>query len=528
MAKKKNLGFSLIEVVIAVAVLGLLITPILTQIVQTSNTSRKAKERQAAIENAEYITNFIQKTDKSELDKSSSDGVSDINITGYQRYYDNDGKIECKIVDINGEVKKTVYYNASVYDLDNVKLGPKSNEYTRKAVLDDLSNNVVAAGYSIVYDKNKYTESLKSKGYQLTNEGSIVKHYSDSEDYPDLVKEIVCEERTLAYADSYVNPNKVSLGFIQDLDSTKVAIIQGIASNFDTQVTNEIFSQKMNTLKLNDEDEWNNQVGRTDDTVFANDETGVRLLYVSITAHKNLSNKIDYYEVKCDVCYYDNYTVLGYHGTAKLKYNVYAKKFYTSESPDIYLIYEPYVSDAGKSLYSYNDYIEVYNDADTSDSKLYLIKPSKNQLYGTAYATEEYKNNYVTENNGTIKPVNINIQAALKSEEDIGSKDVIKIYTNLDISYNKDGWDQFSFDNTIRNAGAAAGVDDIKAAQLTELRSMPWPSEITKSASYPKVNLLKLTDDTNISDRLYTVTVILESLDGKMDDVRYTAGKGVD
>ena len=53
MAKKKNSGFSLIEVVIAVAILGLLITPILTQIVQTSNTSRKAKERQAAVENAE-------------------------------------------------------------------------------------------------------------------------------------------------------------------------------------------------------------------------------------------------------------------------------------------------------------------------------------------------------------------------------------------------------------------------------------------------------------------------------------------
>ena len=98
----------------------------------------------------------------------------------------------------------------------------------------------------------------------------------------------------------------------------------------------------------------------------------------------------------------------------------------------------------------------------------------------------------------------------------------------MDISYNKGGWDQFSFDNTIRNAGAAPGADDIKAAQLTELRSMPWPTEITKSDSYPSGNLHKLEDDINVEDRLFTITVILESVDGKMDDVRYTAGKGVD
>ena len=525
MARKKNSGFSLIEVVIAVAILGLLITPILTNIVQTSNTSRRAKERQAAVENAEYITNFIQRTDKSELDKASSGGVSDINITSFQRFYDDDA-LECKLVNASGEVIKTVKYNATVYNLDNVKLGPKSNEYKRKAVLDDLNNNILAAKCSVIYDENKYTDNLKSRGFVLTNEGSIVKYNEYG-----TVSEVVCKERTEAYSDKYVNPNAVSLGFIQDLDSTKVAIIQGIASNFDAQVTNEIFSQKMNTLKLNDEDEWNNQVGRTDDTVFANDETAVRLLYVSIsTVSHNVSDTkvIDYYEVKCDVCYYDNYTVLGHHGTAKLKYNVYAKKFYTTESPDIYLIYEPYVSDFGKSLYSYNDYIEIYNDEDSSTSKLYLIKPSKNQLIGTAYATEDYKNNYVTNNNGSIKPVNINIHAAMTNSENISTKNVIHTYTNLDVSYKKGGWEQFSFDNTIRNAKTAPGYDDIKLEQLNELRSMPWPSEIIKSDSYPKANLHNLSEDTNVADRLYTITVILEPIDGKMDNVRYSAGKGVD
>lgn len=537
MAKKKNSGFSLIEVVIAVAILGLLITPILTQIVQTSNTSRKAKERQAAVENAEYITNFMQRTDKSELDKSSSDGVSDITISNMDSYKN----VICTLVDTNGDPiteggsVKDVLYNAYVYYLDNVKLGPKSSEYTRRAVLDDLSNNVLAEGYSLTYDKSLYTDALKSKGYILTNEGSIVKY-----NLIGTVKEAVCVKREAAYTDEYVNPNSVSLGFIQDLDSTKVAIIQGIASNFDAQVSEEIFAQKMARLKELDEDLWKTQASRVDGSnIFQNDETGARLLYVSITAAKD-GDTIKYYEVKCDVCYYDKYTIsdddgntLG-GGTAKLKYNVFAKKFYTSESPDIYLVYEPYVNDKKNVLYAYNDFIEIYNDADTADSKLYLIRPSGNQP--TKYSalkpelyegdSEYYEgNHYATKYNNSAVPVNINVQAVLKSSETLSTKKVIKTYTNIDRNYSKNGHSQFSYGNELLGSISEFAEDN----GLSEFRAMPWNgSSDYKAESYPTGHLLSLNDDTNPADRLFTVTVILESVDGNMDDVRYTAGKGVD
>jgi len=531
-AKKKNKGFSLIEVVIAVAVLGLLITPILTQIVQTSNTSRRAKERQAAVENAEYITNFIQRTDKSELDKSSSDGVSDINITG-KNYYAN---VICKMVDTSGNDIKTVTYNATVYNLDNVKLGPKLNEYKRKAVLDDLNNNILAEGYTIVYDSSKYNESLKSKGYKLTNEGSIVRYNSMG-----TVSEVVCEKRDnvyLADAYKYVNPNKVSLGFIQDLDSTKVAIIQGIASNFDSQVSDELFSQKMNNLQMINEDGWKDQLGAASN-IFANDTSSVRLLYVSINAKKDISGKIEYYEVLCDACYYENYSVAKAGGgsqsfTAKLRYNVFSKKFYTTKSPDIYLIYEPYVSDTKQNLYAYNDFIEVYNDEDTKDSKLYLIKPETNQL-SVAWAKDEEGNVttpnpnlgyvdgnfYNTKHDGVLKPVNININMALATGEAADTKNAIQIYSNIDVNYTKEGWKQFSTDDTVR----AGSVD---STGLTALKGMPFAyHDVTSVSNYPDNHLHMLSEDTNLADRLFTVSVLLEPVDGKMDDVRYTAGKGV-
>ena len=62
MVRKKNKGFSLIEVVVAVAILTLLISPILAQVIQTLSVSAAAKEKQYAVENAEYVLNYIQET----------------------------------------------------------------------------------------------------------------------------------------------------------------------------------------------------------------------------------------------------------------------------------------------------------------------------------------------------------------------------------------------------------------------------------------------------------------------------------
>ncbi len=553
MAKKKNKGFSLIEVVIAVAVLGLLITPILTQIVQTSNTSRRAKERQAAVENAEYIMNFIQRTDKSELDNTSSDGLDNVAITSKTKF-----DCECKLIDTEGNEivlkdkhnqVKTLSYTATVYTLDDVKLGPKSNEYSRKVILDDLNNCVLAEGYQILYDKSQFTGSLD--GFTVTNEGSLVKYNPST---PDLVYEVVCVPRSTEITSDptykYTNPNEVSLGFIQDLDSTKVAIIQGIASNFDSQVSAEFFSQKMNHLQMINEDEFKT-VLKSSSNVYQNDTSSVRLLYVSITAHKTNDDKIDYYEVKCDACYYDATMVLNNGFNLKLKYNVFAKKFYTSKSPDIYLIYEPYVSDTNECLYAYNDFIEVYNDEDTKDSKLYLIKPETNQLSAiSGYETKEdgsYEldtdgnkipiyvhednlkyvagNYFLTKDDEKEKPVNINLNAVYKSGES-DTKKIIHTYTNIDINKTEYGWKQFSTDNTVHGTISYYVDNEDKVTGLTELRSMPLATG-DKAESYPSGHLHMLSEDTNKADRLFTATVIMRPKSGDMDDVKYSAGKGV-
>ena len=196
---------------------------------------------------------------------------------------------------------------------------------------------------------------------------------------------------------------------------------------------------------------------------------------------------------------------------------MFAKKFYTSESPDIYLIYEPFVSDRQYTNYAYNDFIQIYNDEESKDSKLYLIKPSQNQL-SLVEASKKYVEGdiYATEQDGQ-KPVNININTVLKETENLSSKNIIKTFTNIDISYKVGDWEQFSLN------------DEKFGGYLTDtstLKNMALSSDY-KYDSYPEDHLKKLDQDTNVVDRLYTITVLLEPVDGKMDSVRYSSGKGV-
>ena len=68
MAKTNNKGFSFVEIVIAVAILSILLTPIIHQFGNTLETSRKAKAAQAANEKAAYEVEEFQSTSKDELD----------------------------------------------------------------------------------------------------------------------------------------------------------------------------------------------------------------------------------------------------------------------------------------------------------------------------------------------------------------------------------------------------------------------------------------------------------------------------
>ena len=67
MTKLNNKGISLVELLIAVAVMALLISPIILQTAATLNTSADSKERQYAVESAEEVIEYFRKTDSKDI-----------------------------------------------------------------------------------------------------------------------------------------------------------------------------------------------------------------------------------------------------------------------------------------------------------------------------------------------------------------------------------------------------------------------------------------------------------------------------
>ena len=67
MTKNNNKGFSLIELIIAVAVMAILITPIIRSVAQTLNNSASAKERQYVNDNAELVMEYFKKNSVEDL-----------------------------------------------------------------------------------------------------------------------------------------------------------------------------------------------------------------------------------------------------------------------------------------------------------------------------------------------------------------------------------------------------------------------------------------------------------------------------
>ena len=99
MAKNKNKGFTLIEIIIAIAILTVLLVPIMRQFTQTLETSRRAKELQYINENAAYVLEMSQRTDLSNIASGSdaADVADDIKINTVTKY----SSIACEVYNVD-------------------------------------------------------------------------------------------------------------------------------------------------------------------------------------------------------------------------------------------------------------------------------------------------------------------------------------------------------------------------------------------------------------------------------------------
>jgi len=608
MTKRNNKGFSLIDVIIAVAVLSLLVGPILYQVIQTLKVSSQAKERQYVLDNAEYVVGYFQNTSSSSI-ASTTDALNSTDGNVTVDSYDS-GKITCKLYEVgtNASGKPviqelqvsgspvTVEYDVTKYSLKDVKLGKNNNTYGREVSVDNLSNTVMglsglSTSYQICHSITQDTKPVNADDWELLNDGSLVK-YGTSGTMSDVVVGVLVEPKDSYIADitkedgtieqnkdlniNYIDPNNADIGFIQNLDASKVALIQGNAAGFDKQAEADFFQLKLNRLKDVNYDQYEQVLTtRTGQTGFNQASQASKITKISLYKTVDKGGK-QCYQVDCNVYYYERYKFApsdaNYQPPLRLTYSVYSKQFYTkNKAPDIYFIYEPYVTNSSDNtaefMYASTDFIEVYNDENCTESKLYLIKPEWDQLsvkydrytmhntgdnYAYEYPTLDDDKFYTKNSSGRLVPVNIKFMWLQKT----GVEKPIKVYTNIcteadDQSnsipnpqkYNKLGnfknYDSSSdtIVDTIKTSypavvatSGAGGVNGTLKSYFGDAEDDLWVKTPGVGQSESDVDyILPISQDKDKAGRLYTITVTFtqkdESGNTTDDFTRFTGAK---
>ena len=433
MAKRDNRGFSLIEIIIAVAILTLLIVPIMTQFTNTLSTNRKAKEQQYANENASFVLETFQK-EEVDVTKIMSGGAIITSSGGITANPTSKAAITCQLYLTDGTPVTTtsgsIEYNAYTYKLDDKKLGAKKTTYNRTVVLDDLTNKIRAqyettlsgkTGYRVAYNlteadlANFSSASIGGKSFELTDEGSIVCYNDEG-----FVVGVACN--TTANGDYTSNPNEQQIASIQNLDSNKVALINGYASNFDQAAESTFYALALDRLKVEDEDSWRQAVLRNDGGILATGEYASSIYkYTVLTVDdvkKADGTTHDYYLVKAQVFFNNSYRLTKtaaeqpepYHDSTS--YVVFAQKFYTTDTqgnprcPDVYFEYQPYVEEMSMTnglydslWYGADDYLIIDNKVEGAN--IYLYKPTTDMMQATAQYNEDVKNGKITTTEAT-------------------------------------------------------------------------------------------------------------------------------
>ncbi|MCM1084073.1 MAG: prepilin-type N-terminal cleavage/methylation domain-containing protein [Clostridium sp.] len=533
MAKNKNKGFTLIEIIIAIAILTVLLVPIMRQFTQTLDTSRRAKELQYINENAAYVLEMSQRTDLSNIASGSdaADVADDIKINTVTKH----AAITCRVYNPDGTAVSgpdgEVQYTATHYVLNDVKLGAKRHVYGREVVTDDLSaklaakSDILGQGYKVAYGLTDADLANFSGDFELTNEGSIVQYDSNG-----FVTAVACNK-----VDTVNNPNDTNLGNMQDLDVTKVAIIPGTAQSFDAQAESQFFSITMDKLKEADYESWlqammhesNDSILNTVD--YAGSLQKVTKIYIDENDNGTPSNKSDdYYVVKADVYYHSSYSIASLienGGSASvdetLSYNVFSQKFYTDRCPDIYFEYQPYSTEY---RYGTNPYVEYATDDDIiidnyvenpdGPVKLYLYKPTADQSNTAYHDGVDDAHAYYTRHGGTTK-VRINVY---KMNSNVKPVD---IYTNL---YGTTDAGAKVIDHTQFKVGLRPTISSIVTDSPKTENQL---NTVREDYDYSNIKLLE--EDTRYADRLLTVTVKLtpKDTDNKMvNQIKLTGAKG--
>lgn len=400
MKKKNNAGFSIVEVLIALAIFLILMIPIVKGIVQALNMSTGSKELQYRNEFAGGIMEHVKSVNIDELLDSKyylDSGTDASSFTTTKKIYsldttDPDYAGPPLSNDFNGDGNLTAdeYFEYAQYQISgSVKLGTKHEKYN----------------YIVDVDSKPYAEAKSND-------------------------------------ENFLDPNNLALGIVEDIDYTKVALIDDQVFNYDAMAENALKAKKLQGLKEIDEDAYRQALENTSNA-FLMDE-GYRMMTIKVSG-----NKTDGYKVQCILDYYDDSGYLGAVGSANhfVEYAPYGKVF-KENLPNIYLMYNPCHYNGN---YVTDDYVTI-DTSELTDTDIpvnvFVVQTASN-----------YSETIVTA--GGIQAANDAYDEAYRSKhEDVDEATLNKNHLSDDTLYNSDyGNAGHSRDDTRIHMAAVVGTN---------------------------------------------------------------------
>ncbi len=225
MIKKKNTGFSMVEILISLAIFVLLMMPIVSGIISSLKASTASKEVQYRNEFAENLMEHI------------------------------------KSVPID-DIQDEEYY---------VKHGTTTGTFTAETPV--ITNHTVTGSTEVVKQTEFAITGKTQIGTQKTSYAYRVE--VDNGYYVDKKVNDV----------NFLDPNNLALGVVEDIDYNKVALIDGTILNYDTAAAKSFKTKKLQVLKETDETGYRQQIEGTGVDLFAGD-TASRLTTIEVSGSK--------------------------------------------------------------------------------------------------------------------------------------------------------------------------------------------------------------------------------------------------
>lgn len=473
MRRKYNTGFSMVEILIGVAIFSILLVPIVQGIISSLKMSTESKELQYR---NEFANNMLEYVDLIPVDKLTD-----------KTYFEK-----------SGTIKDTFTYT-----------------YTPKGGLFDEEGNPVKCGVYTLSGETEIGTTHEIYNYEIQLDNTSYAERSYSEEYKDA-------------GIQYVDPNNLQLGIVEDIDHTKVALIDGTILNMDKEVYANFTGRKLAYAKENDEVRYGQHM-EGNINIFARD-TVVRSITVEVSDISLATSSEKEYMVRCIMDYVETSSYL--KDEERHDREVPYTATFKGELPNIYLMYNPCFYNGN---YCEDDYITVdvtgLNPDEQPEVNLFVVEIAEDyskNIIDSGSLTEDDKDRTFVIGGTDVKDgiyredVNVHLAGVVdaKNSNSGDLKTNVNIYHNFGDNYASDDDKNNGIKSTNvktdaekfwYNSEAAGTVVDANMTKLATYMNRYQSDKIYSFIDMDGVKVLPLKYASEASRGLYEVKIWLKA-----------------